>query len=179
MTIVRVLISAPETRSAILILTRSQPRSLLSIAKSKSVRSRRRSSRSRKKRTAQICFCVSGRLLPTVLPAFQAARDCMVGSYCECPIVLLHGPDWPSSERGDVDWFGAARWLPCCLRPIRTNMVQSLSRRAEVAAYPAVREREWLARLRTCPQPVRMLGYEERSDHRWRKQRDLQPVSSN
>ncbi len=77
------LISAPETRSAILILTMSHPRSLLSIARSNRARSRSRPSRSRKNRTAHICFCVSGRLVPTILPAFHAGRECMAGSYLE------------------------------------------------------------------------------------------------
>jgi hypothetical protein len=82
-TIARVRTSSPATRSPILIFTRSHPRSLLSIARSNSARSRSRPSRSRKKRIAQICFCVRGRLVPTVLPAFQAARPCIDGSYCE------------------------------------------------------------------------------------------------
>lgn len=51
--------------------------------KGNSARSRNRPSRSRKKRTAQICFCVRGRLVPTIFPAFQAGRACMAGSYFE------------------------------------------------------------------------------------------------
>ena len=65
----------------ILIFIRSQPRSLLSIARSNKARSRTRPSRSRKKRTAQICFCVSGRLVPTFFPVFQAARSRLASSY--------------------------------------------------------------------------------------------------
>jgi hypothetical protein len=38
-----------------------------------SARSRKRPSRSIKKRIAHICFCVSGRFVPTVFPAFHAA----------------------------------------------------------------------------------------------------------
>jgi len=62
-TIARVLVSGPVTTLRILILTRSQPRSLLSMARSKSARSRMRLSRSRKNRIAQICLWVSGRLV--------------------------------------------------------------------------------------------------------------------
>jgi len=51
----------PYNKVADLILTRSQPRNLLSIAKSKSALSRRRRSRSRKKRIAHICPGFRGR----------------------------------------------------------------------------------------------------------------------
>jgi hypothetical protein len=63
--------SGPATKSQILIFARSQPRSLLSIARSNRARSRMRLSRSKKKRTAQICLCVSGRFVPTVFPALS------------------------------------------------------------------------------------------------------------
>lgn len=59
--------------------------------RSKSARARSRPSRSRKNRTAQICFCVKGRLVPTILPAFQAGRDCIAGAYVECPMFHLLG----------------------------------------------------------------------------------------
>jgi hypothetical protein len=52
----------------------SQPRSLLSIAKSKSARSRNRRCSSRKKRIAQTSRGLSGRFAPTILPAFQGRR---------------------------------------------------------------------------------------------------------
>jgi len=58
----------------ILIFNRSHPRSLLSIARSKSARSRSRCSRSRWKRIAHICRGFNGRFAPTFLPAFQAGR---------------------------------------------------------------------------------------------------------
>jgi hypothetical protein len=64
--------AGPATRVPILIFTRSQPRSLLSIARSNRARSLIRSSRSRKKRIDQICLTFSARFAPTCLPAFQA-----------------------------------------------------------------------------------------------------------
>jgi len=69
-----VRIVGPATRVPILILTRSHPRSLLSIARSKSARSLIRPSRSRKKRIDQICLTFKARLAPICLPAFQAGR---------------------------------------------------------------------------------------------------------
>ena len=72
--------SVPATKSPIVIFTKSHPRSLLSIARANRARSRSRPSRSRKKRIAQICFWVSGRFVPTVLPAFHAAQTCSAGS---------------------------------------------------------------------------------------------------
>lgn len=61
-------------RSPIVILTRSQPRNLLSIAKSNSARSRRRLCSSRQKRIAQISRSFKGRFCPTFWPAFQGHR---------------------------------------------------------------------------------------------------------
>ena len=40
-----------------------------------------------------------GRLVPTFLPAFQAARACTAASNLEYPIVRLLGRDWPNEER--------------------------------------------------------------------------------
>lgn len=79
----------PRYQVADLDLHQSQPRTLLSIARSKSARPRRRPSRSQKQ-TAQ-CFCVKGRLMATVLPAFHAGRHPIAGSYCKCPIVVVRG----------------------------------------------------------------------------------------
>lgn len=35
----------------------------------------------KEKRTAQICFCVSGRFVPTFFPAFHAVRSRLASSY--------------------------------------------------------------------------------------------------
>ena len=95
----------------ILILTRSQPRSLLSIARSNSARSRSRPSRSRKKRTAQMCRGFSARFAPTFLPVFQARLSCSTGSYFERPIMFLLRPQWPEQERLYARVFGpTAAW---------------------------------------------------------------------
>src|SRR5690606_41771528 len=81
--------AGPATSVPILIFTRSQPRSLLSIAKSKSARSLILPSRSRKNRIDQICLTFNARLAPTCLPAFQAGLPAAAGSYCEIPITFL------------------------------------------------------------------------------------------
>jgi hypothetical protein len=90
----------PTTRLPILIFTRSQPRNLLSIARSNNAR-RKRPSRSRKNRMAHICRGFSARFAPTFLPAFQARRSCPAGSYCESPIAFLLRP--PSAGRTTND----------------------------------------------------------------------------
>ena len=54
--------------------TRSQPRSLLSIAMLKSARSRGLSAISSRTRIDQTCFGCSGRFWPTMRPLFQATR---------------------------------------------------------------------------------------------------------
>lgn len=61
----------PETISPIRTLTTSQPRSLLSMAKSNSARSRNRLCWSSQKRIAQTCCCFSARLAPISRPSFQ------------------------------------------------------------------------------------------------------------
>ncbi len=70
-----------EKTSATLSLTRSHPRSLLSIARLKRARSRTRSASSRRTRIAQTCFGRSGRFWPAMRPLFQAGRHArMAGS---------------------------------------------------------------------------------------------------
>jgi len=69
--VARLRIWPPLTTSPILILTRSQPRTLLSMTKSKSARSRSRRCSSRLKRIAQKSRGFNGRLGPTVCPAFH------------------------------------------------------------------------------------------------------------
>ncbi len=59
------------TRRAI----RSQPRSLLSIARSKSARSRTRDASCRRMRMAQTSCSLKGRFWPTILPLFQGAEE--------------------------------------------------------------------------------------------------------
>jgi hypothetical protein len=76
-------------------LTTSQPRSLLSMARSKRARSRSRSPRSSQNRMAHTCCGFSARLEPTTCPAFQACRSRAAGSYSVCPIVSSIWPDWP------------------------------------------------------------------------------------
>jgi hypothetical protein len=98
-TIDRERIAGPDTSAPIFIFTRSQPRSLLSIAKSKSARSLIRPSRSRKKRIDQICLTFKARFAPTCLPAFQAGLPAAAGSYCEIPITFLHWPVRPIKKR--------------------------------------------------------------------------------
>ena len=61
----------PLTRSPILTLTTSHPRSLLSIARSNIARSRIRRSRSSQNLMAQTCCGFSARLPPSFRPAFQ------------------------------------------------------------------------------------------------------------
>lgn len=92
-------IVGPVTSVPILIFTRSHPRSLLSIARSKSARSRIRPSRSRKKRIDHTCLIFRARFAPTCLPAFQAGLPAAAGSYCEIPITFLLWPKWPAEER--------------------------------------------------------------------------------
>ena len=78
--------TADEVTDAL--FTTSQPRSLLSMARSNSARSRSRRSRSSQKRIAQTCVASvpSSRRVP---PAFQARRSREAGSYSECPIIVL------------------------------------------------------------------------------------------
>ena len=71
------------------LFTTSQPRSLLSMARSNSARSRSRRSRSSQKRIAQTCCGFSAFLAPSFRPAFQARRSREAGSYSECPIIVL------------------------------------------------------------------------------------------
>jgi hypothetical protein len=85
-------IAAPLTSVPIFSFTRSQPRNLLSIARSNSALSRIRPSRSRKKRIAQIWRCLSGFLTPTIRPAFHAGLPRAAGSYCAIPISKLLWP---------------------------------------------------------------------------------------
>ena len=89
--------------------TKSLPRTLLSITKSKSARSRSRCSRSNIKQISQISFGFSGRLAPSFFPAFQAGPR-STGSYDECPssfsvrrISLTMGLRrllWPAEQAG-------------------------------------------------------------------------------
>ncbi|MET4691887.1 hypothetical protein ABIA13_006395 [Sinorhizobium fredii] len=88
----------PVTRVPILILTRSQPRSLLSIARSNSARSLIRPSLSRKKRIAQIWRCFRGFLTPTFRPAFQAGRPSAAGVLCNTHLSSPFGHPWPSGK---------------------------------------------------------------------------------
>ncbi len=85
----RCLTRPPLTRSPMRTLTRSQPRSLLSIAMSNIARSRTRRSRSSQKRIAQTCCGLSVRFAPSFRPAFQGLRSLKPGSYSECPITFL------------------------------------------------------------------------------------------
>jgi hypothetical protein len=98
MTMDRARTAGPATSVPILIFTKSHPRSFLSIARSKSARSRMRPSRSRKKRIAQICRTFSALLAPTFRPAFQTGRPLAAGSYCEIPIVVLLRPPLANGE---------------------------------------------------------------------------------
>src|SRR6056297_3755343 len=67
------------------ILTRSQPRRLLSIARLKSARSRWFSDSSSLTLIAQMCFGFSGRFWPTMRPLFQAGRSArMAGKFGVC-----------------------------------------------------------------------------------------------
>src|SRR5215217_7492150 len=71
------------------------PPNLLSIARSKSARSRIQPSRSRKNRMDQIWRTLKACLAPTCLPAFQADFPAAAGSYCEIPITFLQWPKRP------------------------------------------------------------------------------------
>ena len=96
----RGLTRPPLTRSPMRTLTRSQPRSLLSIARSKSARSRSLRSRSSQNRTAHTCLGFRGRFAPGFRPAFQAGRS-LTGPGCECPIRgLLFGLERPKGRQG-------------------------------------------------------------------------------
>ena len=94
-TMARVRISWPVTRVPILIFTRSQPRSLLSIARSNSARSLMRPSLSRKKRIAQIWRCFRGFLTPTFgrrsTPVDPVRQDHIV----QYPFEFSFGHHWP------------------------------------------------------------------------------------
>ena len=79
----------PDTTSPIHNLTRSHPRNLLSMAKSKSARSRNRLCSSNQKRIAQTCCCFRARLAPIRCPSFQGRRSANPGSSGECPIAHL------------------------------------------------------------------------------------------
>jgi hypothetical protein len=130
-TVARVRTRPPLTRSPIRILTTSQPRSLLSMAKSKRARSRSRPSRSNQKRIAHTCCGFSARLAPASRPAFQGRLSRVAGSNSECPIASSLWPEWPARmcdtkqpvavtrtllddhgalmSRGLTDWVG---WFP-------------------------------------------------------------------
>src|SRR5438270_9340943 len=111
--------------------TRSQPRSLLSIARSKSARSRSRCCRLSIKRISQVSLGLSGRLAPSFFPAFHAG-PCSTGSYDECPIVVLRRPGlafrrtkrlgrfWPLAERLLVAAFDS--FLPLAERRLSTQI---------------------------------------------------------
>ena len=73
--IARLLIRPPLAMSPIFIFTVSQPRSLLSIARSSSARSRSRFWWSSQNLMAQTCWDLSARLAPNFRPAFQAPTD--------------------------------------------------------------------------------------------------------
>src|SRR5580692_9985006 len=69
-------------------LTRSHPRSLLSIARSNIARSRSQRSRSSQNLMAQTCWAFNARLAPSFRPAFHGRCSLATGSYSECPIAL-------------------------------------------------------------------------------------------
>src|SRR6056297_1558166 len=70
----RSLIWLDAMTSTTFIFTRSQPRSLLSIARLKRARSRWFSANSSRTLIAQTCFGLSGLFCPTMRPLFQAGR---------------------------------------------------------------------------------------------------------
>jgi hypothetical protein len=79
-TVPRFRIVPSATISPIFILTMSQPRSLLSTAKSNDARSRKRRCSSRKSRIALALRGLSGLFAPTMLPAFHGRRSHARGS---------------------------------------------------------------------------------------------------
>ena len=66
--------------------TRSQPRSLLSMARLKSARSRCFSASSRRTLIAQTCFGFKGRFWPTMRPLFQAGRKTRMAGKLSVPM---------------------------------------------------------------------------------------------
>jgi len=64
----------PNLASTTFILTRSQPRNLLSMARVNKAKSRWFSANSSLTRIAQTCFGIKGRFWPTMRPLFQADR---------------------------------------------------------------------------------------------------------
>src|SRR5579872_2400357 len=98
MTIDRLRTRPPETKSPIRIFTRSHPRSLLSIVRSNSARSRSRCSRSNMKRISQISFGLSGRLAPSFFPHSKqvlAQQD----RKTSVPSFFSVGRNWPAKKR--------------------------------------------------------------------------------
>jgi hypothetical protein len=79
-----------ERVSPIRIFTTSQPRNLLSIARSNSARSRSRLSRSSQNRIAHTCCGFSARFAPTTHPAFRVGRPKRAKTYGE---KREHGPN--------------------------------------------------------------------------------------
>src|SRR6056297_366511 len=104
------------------ILTRSQPRSLLSIARLKSARSRWFSASSSLTLIAQIYFGFSGRFWPTMRPLFQAGRSArMAGKFGVCMVdpirhILLH-------RQPDVDTESYHEMLRCIRGRLGAHLV--------------------------------------------------------
>lgn len=129
-TIARVRNSPPATRSPILIFTRSQPRNLLSIARSNSARSRSRCCRSKWKRIAQICRGFNGRFAPTFRPAFHAGRGGKQ-SNSDLPMIVLLRPKWPQGETR-----GLRRW-PVADAPLSGGRMSKADTLTESETYAA------------------------------------------
>ena len=99
----RSLIWPDAMTSTTFILTKSQPRSLLSMARLKSARSRWFSASSSRTLIAQTCLGLRGRFWPTIRPLFQAgeAHEWQVSLVFACLILRSTTP--PTQRQPDVD----------------------------------------------------------------------------
>lgn len=107
----RCRIRPPTTMSPISTFTTSQPRSLLSIARSNMARSRSLPSRSSQNRTAQTCCGLSARLAPSFRPAFLADVSSYRGRIPSAPFDVLPRPKAAVGRTGDRSCTRApGRW---------------------------------------------------------------------
>jgi hypothetical protein len=129
-------------------LTRSQPRSLLSRARSKSARSRVRPSSCRRVRSVQISFSFSGGFCPVSLPLFQGTCGALVTGvfmrwylqrglgYSKSGVAA--GFRWSAGHRTD---HVERRFAAGCLRHIhRISLTASMMKPKRRARGPARRE---------------------------------------
>lgn len=128
MTVAQVLARPPLTHSPIRIFTAPQPRSLLSMDKPKSGRSRGCRFRSSQNRATQTSCGLSERFAPTMRPAFHGRLSRLAGSNTECPTLAGLGTGGSATclparkvrrrsrlrNGGNADWrrrMGNANWL--------------------------------------------------------------------